>query len=392
MKNFSDISIDNTSKKDRIIDNAVHLSGLPRACVSNLYESMFVNKKTNEVDEEQANQMFKDYFGISAPLDINIFSNDIIDHMKKIGDLTNTPEKRKKYTKDLMSVIKKYLDGSDTPTMLQILSTVLCMKDEKSGKKLLQSLDIENLMESDKFDLPKYNDLINSQLSYGSRNTVNDKITSKEIDSMFYSELKDILAERFRDYSSQPIAYRDSYETIMNYVERKATEIQSSLSIAENDERRYDVFIKDLIESPQMNSMYLNVDYLRTITSDLQTMLYDMVILVNSAVEKNSQYRDYIEHAKIFGYNNSLKALLNSIQSSAKSSHLTEADSIYLHDGRYRSIVLAKDCMLIIKQIQNEFAISIRKYINVFLTKAMELLNSYQMIESRLQNTVIVNK
>lgn len=393
MKNFSDITIDNTSKRERIIQNALSLSGLPRPCIENLYESAFVDKNTNEIDEEEANKMFKEYFGISAPLDVNIFSNDVITHMKKVGDLTNTPEKRKKYTKDLMAVIKKYLKGSDTPTMLQMLSTILCMKDEKSGSKLMQSINIGNLMESDKFNLVAYNDLVNATNAAAKRETVEDKITSKQIDAMFYDELKNILTERFQDYSAQPIIYRDSYETIMKYVERKSSDIQTSLNIMETDDRRYKVFIDDLIKAPQMNSLYMSVDYLKTITSDLQTMLYDLVIITNTCIEHSNQYKDYIDPDKFYAYNNSLKALLESISSSANSSYVLMYNATgSINEGKYRSQVLASDCLLLIKQIQTEFAIGIRKYINVFFTAAMDVINAYKLIETKLRNTVITNK
>ena len=108
---------------------------------------------------------------------------------------------------------------------------------------------------------------------------------------MFYDELKNILAERFQDYSSQPVIYRDSYETIMKYVERKSSDIQTSLNIMETDDRRYKVFIDDLIKAPQMNALYMSVDYLKTITSDLQTMLYDLVVITNTCIERSNQYK-----------------------------------------------------------------------------------------------------
>jgi hypothetical protein len=161
----------------------------------------------------------------------------------------------------------------------------------------------------------------------------------------------------------------------------------------ETDDRRYKVFIDDLIKAPQMNALYQSVDYLKTITSDLQTMLYDLVVITNTCIDHSSQYKDYIDPDKFFAYDNSLKALLESISSSANSSYVLQYDAKgHIEEGRYKSLVLASNCLLLVKQIQNEFAIGIRKYINVFFTAAMDVINAYRHIEGKLGNTVITNR
>lgn len=389
MKNFSEIKLDNSPKNQLVLDYARSISGLPEDACKNLYESFKYSVGDSEFTDEDAMKMFNEYFKVEKPIDINIFGKEIVDDLKKMGDMDESSLTRRSFSNHLMSLLKRYLFKNDTPSMLEVLACILKLKDSENGGKLMQSLNIGKKaykkLNEDCVDLSKIRELDISGTPYSAEDTKDDY--------EFYDELKYLLSERFKDYSSQSNNIKNIYDTIMDYVNSRCNQLQSESIIKSTDESRYYDFIKDILTTPQMNGMYMNVDYLKSITSDLQTLLFDLIIIINTHVQKSLQnYGDYIDPEKIYEYNNSLKTLASRISSSSNSSLLYETDDLKSKISDKISSRIAIDCVQIISAIRGEFNINIRRCMTLFVSKSFELIHSLKDIDIKLYNNTVIFK
>jgi len=357
-------------------------------------------------------KMFKEYFDIKGPVDINIFSEDIVKYINKAGKRSNDANKMRAFTDDLLAMMNSYVSGNaDTPSMLEMLSCVLRLKDNENGKNLMQSIGFgketyKKLNES--VDLTKWNSLNIASTTF---DTYTDIKTKEDI--RFYGSLKAMLHDRFKDAAMMSMPIRDTYQKIMNYVQAEINEIEAAKQIREVDEQMYSRMINDIITTPQLDGRYLSPDYMKTITSDVQTLLFDMTVIVNSYIDQSfRRYGDYIDPNKIYEYRKALKVLVTMIASSSKSSYLvntgcckccensgevtfdvtlsnsTSLVSYSLQDLRERNFNrLATDCVSIMKSLQSEFVLNIRKAINMFATKAYEMIHSLRMVDMKLDKS-----
>lgn len=396
MKNFTELKLDNSPRGQKVIDYAVGLSGLPEEVCKTLYESMTYNMGGAEISDVDAMQMFNEYFKVDTPIDVNVFSQEIVDDMKKIGDLGETSQKRRSYTKHLMSILKRYLFKNDTPSMLEVLCCVLKLKDQENGTKLLESLHVGTET------MKTLNESL-SNLDFGenaARYISGTPFTAEDAsdDVQFYTELKYLLDQRFKDYSGQPVHIQNIYQTIMEYVDKRAQELQSDAEVMQTDESQYGKFLEHLINSPHLDGMYLSADYLKTITSDVQTLLFDLMIIINTYVsEMNKKYGDYVDPEKIYEYRIALAALAKMIASSkvhskygAGSSEDLRSWSLtgYLQMNHFGRVAL--DCTQIMKSLQGEFNLNIRKCLNLYVSKAMELIHSLKDVKNKLHPNVVI--
>ena len=415
MKNFSDIVIDNRPKDARIIDHIEQISGLPQEVCNSLLQRAKLNENW---DPEKANEFFDDYFKISKPLDIDAFVEEVSDYVKGIGDSETDASKRRGLTNKLILLLKKYVMDTDTPSMLETVYCILAMKDSKDGKSLIESIRFGNesyksLNESEQFELPKWNSLNILGTNYARVNDVN-----RVEDIYFYTELRHLLDERFKDYMSQPRNIQSTYETIMQYVVMKGEELEAQKILVETDERLYGSMIDSLLNSAQMDQRLLSPDYLKTITSDFQTLLFDLVVIVNSYVMQVSRkFGNYIDPFKYEEYFKALDLISKMIASSAVSSYLVNSNCCKCCDSKGQVLKqedipsyipmqmwnlssyinernlgrIAQDCLLVISNIRPEFNIQIRKTITYFFSKAQELLTSLRKVDSQMSQTIVIN-
>ena len=201
MKNYSDIVVDNRPKDAKILDHIEELSGLPQEVCQSLLQRAKLNENW---DPEKAEAFFDDYFKVSQPISPEVFASEVIEYLDQIKDSELNASDRRQVTNNLLKMMKKYLASTDTISVLEVLGCVLGMKDDKDGKSLMESIRFGSesykvLNESDNFELPKWNSLNIVGTNYAKVNDIN-----RVEDIYFYTELKHLLDERFKDYITQP--------------------------------------------------------------------------------------------------------------------------------------------------------------------------------------------
>jgi hypothetical protein len=117
--------------------------------------------------------------------------------------------------------------------------------------------------------------------------------------------------------------------------------------------------------------MSQNVDLLKSMIPDLQKLVYDLVLLFDIYIKEHSTNLKFVDRNLVLDYERYRDILLESISSSKFSS------KVYNNKMDYYcrvSTIAAQDCINVIKSVQNEFNLKIRKIINVYFTKSSELL------------------
>lgn len=129
------------------------------------------------------------------------------------------------------------------------------------------------------------------------------------------------------------------------------------------------------------------------------------MLLINDYISRDTYtFQNYIDISKIKNYKHFSRLLFESIISSFQISKLIDKTvkkefkinldnfipNSYVAMGRYNYNAIAENCLWIIKSIQGEFNIKIRKYINTYITYTLELLYAYRKIETNLNKTVII--
>ena len=120
-----------------------------------------------------------------------------------------------------------------------------------------------------------------------------------------------------------------------------------------------------------------NVGLLKTMIPDLQKLVYDMVLLVDIYIKNHCGNLRFIDRNLVLDYERYRDILLESISSSKFSSKVYNNKTDFY--ARVTSVG-AVDCINVIKSVQNEFNLKIRKIINVYFTKSSEMLIRYKQI------------
>lgn len=412
MIDYSQIDKTKLKDKDSVINNAILLSGLKKEYIVPIYES-FSHETYGDIDA--IDRMFFDYFNISEPVDTQEFTTDVKEYIQEIGENSFDISKRRSWTDRLIDLITNYTKGKDLPSILEILAFSLYLKNPKTGSKLLKTINYgeksKELFEmDDTFNFKKWNSLNLEDTSFS-----NTRKQNAEVDLKFYSDVKYLLNDIFRSFNNYHID--NVHSIIVDYLNNEIKELTNISNVLSIDDSQYEPFIKELITLPTINALYYNPDYLRTITPDLQTLLLDLALIVHDYIKQMSRFNLYIDQEKIFNYNRSSNMLLESISTSIYSSYFlnninsssTCSDSetkcsrlmsvkdvlnnrLGLEEeytiGLYNWNRIATDCLLIIKGIQNEFPIKIRKILNIYISNCLELIHSYKFIETRTKNIV----
>lgn len=398
MKDFKNIENDVLlTGKDKILEYASGLSGLDKTLLNGLYESFSFQ---SEGDSQKIIKMFKNYFTGSKDFDFEAFKDEI----KSIYDeyfKDQSEEKRKELNVQLLSAIHKNLEGVvDIMVVLKIVGFICYLKSTE--KITLNESQIKPLFESleDKINITKYNSINLTDTNYSITNEVN----AKE-DLVLYDSLKQLLNTYSKSYGNNRYI-TNMYSIIVDFINQKSIEASNYLYVETVNSKIYCDFIEEIINGSQMNIMYQNIDYLKSITPDLQNLVFDLMLLVNGTVNKCTKYNDYIDQKRINQYNLSTRNLFEAISSSVETSYLLHKSakktkieatsdnsinplSLYLYDINGNNIPnlvrLSLDCLMIIKAVQNEFVIKMRKLMNLYISNAIELIISYKHIDLKLR-------
>lgn len=356
---------DKVRTKADILKRINDRTGLPNEVLNNIYE----------------------YYDSVCYGDLNMIENE----MMKYFNLDNKPTNNnieidfKVLAADDFSdkdSIIGFLDRYRTYDTLSLMKYICRILECKTKKPLMESIDV---FANDKEYLPEVNP-----------GTLENNIE-------LFSSLKHYLNDLYK--RCETVEHLDVYSKIMLYLDNEINELINIENVQSVDNKQYQLFLEDLLNSTSLNPLYNNVDFIKTITPDLQTLMFDLMLLINDYISRDTYtFQNYIDISKIKNYKHFSRLLFESIISSFQISKLIDKTvkkefkinldnfipNSYVAMGRYNYNAIAENCLWIIKSIQGEFNIKIRKYINTYITYTLELLYAYRKIETNLNKTVII--
>jgi hypothetical protein len=236
---------------------------------------------------------------------------------------------------------------------------------------------------------------------------------------MSVSEVSDILAKNDKSWG-YTYHLDNAYVAIVNYLDKEIEElvnIDNVYTVGENFEMD---LLKQLVQSDQLNPMYKSIDVLRKLIPDIQTLVFDSMLLVHDYVSRNSYSIQFLNRKTYTEYLEVTKTLFSAISSSTlsskiifdKNSEKTENNEYPMYDDKiYETefqqifknfriddkkldvynypirISSAYELLHIMKACETEFNLRIRKIINLYFTKTYNLLSSTDKVLLEQRNT-----
>jgi len=392
MKNFSSISNINQTEKDHLITEMIQISGLEKPIVNKLYDQFLF-----EGDGSLAGvaAKFKDFSAVAGD-----GLEDIIDKISQLLKDLNVNRNE---------VILNLLLGraSNPIALVKIIVFILLSKNKANFLDIAKNIKLDfklgNLMESV--------EIINNN-DDGSSETPAEK-------AKFYGDLRTILAKNNGRFGN---AYHldNVHNTIIEYLDREIEEIINRDNVNTVTDTFHTDFINQILEN-KMNPMYANINTLRTMIPDIQTLVFDMMCLVTTFVRNNEDAMQYISRDTYNQYFEATRNLYGGISSSRKASKVcspfvepnTDASSKEAKDeipGFRSTNVLSNkildniqidynkfeiyniqpvnviDMVNIMKSCGSEFNLKTRSLLRNYVTKALEILSkSHKVISQRKQ-------
>ena len=404
MKSFSEISDNLGTSRDRFVEEFSVKSGLDKQLVSKLYENA---KFECNGDSKKIEEKFKSLLEIN----INTFESKIqefIAALQAAGEDINRQD-----------FILRFLDNcskdTDEYNFYKVLLYTLFLKDQVNFNKLATCLDTNKTL-NESFGVVKQVTLfesvgINPEYVKEGRVPlivgVNDGQEIKD-DIRFYSGLKELLARNNKRWGAS-YHLDNAYRAILDYLDQEITELINKDNITTVDSHFEETIINELFRG-ELNPMYRNIDILRPLIVDIQTLTFDMMCLVMCFVNANSKYCRYLNRKEFDEFLEAFYALYSQISSSHKTSYilLKENKEDQNTDGPIHAInvkgpdaifqkiyvdyekfnlnlqpiktVAAVDALYIMKACTSEFNLKIRKYINHFVTKGFNIIGRLEKV------------
>lgn len=394
MKKFSR---ETKTEKDKLLESFSAESGLPIDACNNLYESL-----GKELFLKKSKELLK--VGL-VNFDTSI--RTLLDILKNTGQES---------LNDFLISFLGETAKNDSLSFFKVLLYLLFMKDQTNFSKLAQNMDIDaklagfiktkavNLFESvglpsDCFETVKENNVpVITGFNQG---------TALQDDLEFYGNLKQLLARNNKRWGNN-YHLTNVYEAIMKYIEYEAEYIQHKDSMYHVDGNFEDDLIKQLFLG-QLPVMYRDVNVLRNIIADIQTLTFDMICLFMGFVKSNQQFMKYMNRDVTNRFITSFSAVYGKLISSKKTSHVLKSSNVCCSDSQVTRLTqIFDDCWLkadysfynhpmdlrgavdilyIIKSCSQDFEIRIRPYLREFVTAGFEYLAKYESIYAEINKT-----
>ena len=396
MKNFSEISNIIVTSRDKLIEEFSVKSGLNIPTVTQLYE----NAKLHGVDDIE--KQFKQLLEVN----LNTFESKIQEFISSIEAGNEGVDKNEL----ILGFLNKCSQDTDEYNFYKVILYVLFLKDQVNFNKLATCIETTDTL-NEGFDVKKTKNLfesvgINPEFVKEGRVPiivgVNDGCEIKD-DIRFYSSLKELLSRNNRRWGAS-YHIDNAYEAIWNYLNQEIEYLTNKESITTVDQSFEETILKELLTG-ELNVMYRDINVLRPLIVDIQTLVFDMMCLVMGYVKQNQQFCRYLNRKQFEDFITAFNALYAQIESSKQTSLLVmdyrDAKECPEYDGPgyieiYNNItidyhkydvhtlpiktVAAVDAMYIMKSASVDFNLKIRKYINHFLTKAFDIVGRLEHI------------
>ena len=372
MKKFSEINNIELTGRDHLINQMVSDTGLEEKLVTKLYENF-----SFETDGTlgQIKQKFTSFLNTEIDT-VDTFFDKILDLSKDV----------KNYNEIILSVLET--SNIDSSSLFKIIGYLLHSLNPENFNKIAKIVDVDfNLMESVE---------IEKIIGINDGSNINP--------AKFYMDLKTILSRNNSKWG-QNYHLDNVYNTIVKYLDTEIQEIVNKNNVNTINDTFHNELIDNLIKG-EINPLYRNVDTLRGLIPDMQTLVFDLMCLVTQYIKINVQIMQFVD---INTYNEYLKAtkdLYAGISSSRSISKVCKpyiepntdvtsenygvnyiGDStneflssididyqkydLYYHPLQLKNLI---DMVYIIKSVSVEFNLKLRPVLRNYVTKSFEIL------------------
>jgi hypothetical protein len=306
MRNFSEQDPEQLMRTDRdsSIERICESTGLPMENVEKMYESMKAEKLSDTAIVEHFEKAAKPKQMVSCS---EFFGSMVAGISGVEGDMDDV--KRTGITRGILRALDAMstgVDGQmlDSTEMLAVVKGLIEIKDPKAKGLLSTDEEDKLLIEPVRHDFSKLNEATTLSMPE------DDAMNTVEL----FEGLKHILGKNTRRWGN---AYRltNSYEAIMNYIDEQTKQIQLEASITSVDDGFHIELLNDLLTG-NVNPIYKSINGVRQLIPDGQTLLFDMILLVNSFMQQNDYALQYISRQNVLEYKTAARNLLASISSS----------------------------------------------------------------------------
>jgi hypothetical protein len=390
MKNFSDTNNDLTGK-DHLIFEMVQQTGLSTEKVTKLYESFAL---TANHDLQAISENFRNFIN-TEKFDFESFKESVIATAKAAANPQLDDNQRYQITSDLIRLIEKEVGFSvDKVTLLEIVCFVLFLKDEKFQKVQSQiqfGNKMNQLFEAENINLAPIN------VSKNNNQTTNLKNAKENV--RLYESLKTILSRNEKHWGYN-YHLDNAYSAIVEYLDKEIIELVNMDNMVSISNNYHEDIINDFLRGKNPNPLYRSADNIKKLVPDIQTLVFDMMLLVHSYINTNRQQIMFLARGSVMDYENATKNLFASISSSLKDSKVSiinsdisdinipellgNGDNIFrAFEIDYNKLQLysypvtisaALNMVHLMKACSGEFNLKIRGLLNVYVTKTIEIL------------------
>lgn len=415
MRNFSELNIQ--SSKEILVNDFASKSGLDKDFCSKLYEDYNMQFAG---DKQAIAEKFKSLLKTNLTKDSELIDN----FLKEL--LSNNKEHSKQLLID--NFLQNYCNDIDESLYYRVILTILYLKDNLNFQKLATEFaDIEN------YKIPETispNKKLNEAFGidpYGSKEGsvpkiigVNDGCSIQD-DINFYGDLKTMLGRNNKRFGHN-YHLDNVYKAILGYLDKEIEYLTTKDNITTVTQDFEETLISQLIHG-ELNVMYRHIDVLRPLIVDIQTLVFDMMCLTMCYIKQNTMYLSYINRKEFDDVIAAFENLYSKISSSRTTSLLLRPyehcnSGEHIHDEGYGKFkeepngclkiwddlfvdyrkydvylqplktVAAVDALYIIKECTSEFNLTIRPAMNLFVTKAMNVIGRIEhlMAESKKFN------
>ena len=398
MKNLSTIELN--TNKEQVINMACSKTGLSDDVISKIYESQKIIGKTD--------QDIVDYFTNITETKNTFTTKEFMSSISTVfSEITKETDKTE-LTKKFLDILNDFDNEKkiDTVSLLSIVSEIIS-KRSNSDKNLLPLFDLKNILDETVILNESFNMVLQKD---------NDENTI-----LLFEGLKQILT---KNNSRWGVTYhiQNSYNAIMSYIDNEIQDIQLSKKMYSIDNEYHMIILNEMLSS-NVSPLYKHVSSVKELIPDLQTLVFDMVLLINTYMENNQQNLIFINRQIYNDYKNAGNLLLTGILSSINNSHvindfekrnyfkpienvdnveestpywgynnLSANDnlqkitrlldtSLLKYDVWNISVKSVVDMLNFVKSSSTEFNLKIRPYIREYITKAYELTSSVEKSE-----------
>lgn len=339
------------TKREQTVETVCNLTGLPKNVVNDMYPNLSNN-----------------FFG-------DLSDGDIIKHYE---DLMKAEENKHKTNQEILDKLVNYqiddlLSEAGTNDYLVKLNAL----QDSNAKLTLTTELIEKI------------------------NPLKNKPTIQSFDfKPLFEGLQSTLVKSFNKTGFTNVNIQSNFNLLMDYLNNEIEKETIRKSMETTDGSMHLRLIESFL-SGHVNPIYRDMSSVKHLISDKQTLIFDMLLIVDNFFNSKEYDLSFVKKKNFTEYQNISNELLSSISSSVYSSKILNSEILELlkhsksnfiktctsaiqhanFEGMNLDLYLVsfKSIMDILKFIHSsniEFNLKIRKLINVYVSKSIELLNN----------------